>query len=153
MYCKYCGKEIDENSRYCSYCGKRVNLNSPKNSFLPKLFSPKDKWSLIIYGFWFAVNLSLLLLGGTNPHSKEALFPGGFREIKVQDYDTGYSDDLPGYHTEYKYVKWVFDYSCYDYTDFLFYAVVIPFVLFLLFVTCKTIFQLVAKSIFRPKRS
>ncbi len=29
MYCKYCGKEIDDNSAYCGYCGARQDGNSP----------------------------------------------------------------------------------------------------------------------------
>ena len=24
MFCKYCGKEIEEDSRYCKYCGEKV---------------------------------------------------------------------------------------------------------------------------------
>lgn len=24
MYCKYCGKEISEDSRFCNYCGKAL---------------------------------------------------------------------------------------------------------------------------------
>lgn len=27
MYCRYCGKEIPENSEFCSYCGKNINEN------------------------------------------------------------------------------------------------------------------------------
>lgn len=24
MYCKYCGKQIDDNSKFCKYCGKQL---------------------------------------------------------------------------------------------------------------------------------
>ena len=24
MYCKYCGKQIDDNSQYCKFCGKKL---------------------------------------------------------------------------------------------------------------------------------
>ena len=27
MYCKYCGKQIDDDSVYCRYCGKKVVEN------------------------------------------------------------------------------------------------------------------------------
>lgn len=27
MYCKYCGKEIPNESKYCSYCGSNLYLN------------------------------------------------------------------------------------------------------------------------------
>lgn len=26
MYCKYCGKPIDDDSTFCKYCGKSLNL-------------------------------------------------------------------------------------------------------------------------------
>ena len=28
MYCKYCGKEIDDNNRWCNYCGKATGHGS-----------------------------------------------------------------------------------------------------------------------------
>ena len=28
MYCKYCGKEIDDNSKFCQYCGKSLGSNT-----------------------------------------------------------------------------------------------------------------------------
>jgi len=30
MFCKYCGKEIPENSEFCRYCGKRINVSEPE---------------------------------------------------------------------------------------------------------------------------
>lgn len=30
MYCKYCGKKIDDDSIFCSYCGKNISKNSAK---------------------------------------------------------------------------------------------------------------------------
>lgn len=32
MFCKYCGKEIDDNSKFCEMCGKELTeLNSQGN--------------------------------------------------------------------------------------------------------------------------
>ena len=28
MYCKHCGKEIDDNSKFCQYCGKSLESNT-----------------------------------------------------------------------------------------------------------------------------
>ncbi len=28
MYCKNCGKEIDDNSTFCPYCGQQINENT-----------------------------------------------------------------------------------------------------------------------------
>ena len=32
MYCKFCGKELDENSKFCNYCGKQLESNSITNT-------------------------------------------------------------------------------------------------------------------------
>jgi tetratricopeptide (TPR) repeat protein len=39
MFCKYCGKEIDNDSAYCSYCGtlqSKILINDSPNEFDPK---------------------------------------------------------------------------------------------------------------------
>lgn len=37
MYCKYCGKEIDEDSCFCRYCGKEVGAETfPEENVAPK---------------------------------------------------------------------------------------------------------------------
>lgn len=38
MFCKYCGKQIGENSKFCSYCGK--NLTSSSQTVKPSVQSP-----------------------------------------------------------------------------------------------------------------
>lgn len=35
MFCKYCGKEISENSKFCRYCGKEI-LNETKSKIVPE---------------------------------------------------------------------------------------------------------------------
>ena len=47
MFCKFCGKEISENSQFCQYCGN--NLNGEK-----QIFSSDVKGSLIEYSRKFA---------------------------------------------------------------------------------------------------
>ena len=32
MYCKYCGKKIDNDSIFCSYCGKNISSKIAKNN-------------------------------------------------------------------------------------------------------------------------
>ena len=49
MYCRFCGKEIPEDSRFCKYCGKELAYNpdnkTPANdtSKLDKKNDPKYK--------------------------------------------------------------------------------------------------------------
>ena len=59
MYCKYCGKLIDDDSIYCRYCGKDVTSNgtyAPVNfievkeaSFISKIRSSEQKKMLVNY--------------------------------------------------------------------------------------------------------
>lgn len=36
MYCKYCGIQIDDNSRYCPQCGKKLNEDTETNTVRSK---------------------------------------------------------------------------------------------------------------------
>ena len=52
MYCKHCGKEIDDNSTFCKHCGK-LQGNTLKGIL--------DKPVWIIYIIWTLANLYLLM--------------------------------------------------------------------------------------------
>ena len=52
MYCKHCGKEIDDNSTFCKYCGKSQG-NAQKGMAIKPV--------LIVYIIWTLVNLYLLM--------------------------------------------------------------------------------------------
>lgn len=142
MFCKYCGKEIEANSKFCSFCGKQVNGNTILHTLkIPHI----NKWVMYIYGLWFAVNFALLLIGGAAGYSKTVLFPSAYYEW-TDDIRTWEDDPLSNHtHTSYKY--WQFDIDFYDITDFLFYAILVPFIIFLLYKIFKSLYQL-----FTPKR-
>ncbi len=73
MYCKYCGKPIEENVAYCSDCGKQVNnkvVETKDNSVSPVNSSFKSKFSLfeliIVKLLGFALILSAAaVIGGS----------------------------------------------------------------------------------------
>ena len=65
MYCKHCGKEIDDNSAFCKNCGK------PQDGNFKVLFS-KPVW--IIYLIWVISNL-YLLMGDKSGSESEHFFP------------------------------------------------------------------------------
>lgn len=126
MFCKYCGKEIDDNTKYCSFCGKQIEETNRLSTLkIPHI----NKWGLYFYGLWFVPNFALLLIGGTAEYSSKALFPSAF--YKWEDDFTLWTFGNNHIHTSYKY--WQFDIDFYDITDFLFYTILIPFVLFLLY--------------------
>ena len=65
MYCRYCGKGIDDDSVYCRFCGnKQIIENSiiEKNSPIEPLdWCSKRKWILIGYAIYFFFVLILVL--------------------------------------------------------------------------------------------
>lgn len=46
MYCEYCGKKIEDNSKYCLYCGSRVNefCEEIKENVTKKEDKPAKVW-------------------------------------------------------------------------------------------------------------
>ena len=70
MYCKYCGKEIADDSKYCSNCGKALNgsltteLRSKCHGIWSKLL--ENKKLSYIYSLWLTLNFALLLLGNND---------------------------------------------------------------------------------------
>ena len=61
MFCKYCGKQIEEDSFFCKYCGKDVTegkhqYHSSNNASLKKKFTSLPQgWQIgiIVYTIWF----------------------------------------------------------------------------------------------------
>ncbi len=59
MYCRYCGKEIEDGAVYCRYCGKNQQLVADKNTILKVLLEwcSKRKWYIIVYAIYFLIIL------------------------------------------------------------------------------------------------
>lgn len=78
MYCKECGKEIDNDSKYCSYCGTKQPLkNMPSNS--PEIDTRSATSTQNI-----DISLSF-----DRPKNKEIIEP-----VKVEKYDLTYQGDF-----------------------------------------------------------
>ena len=65
MFCRYCGKEIEEDSYFCKYCGKNIEkIDSILNKNYVKKFtslSINTQILTILYGLWFVGFLSFVL--------------------------------------------------------------------------------------------
>ena len=70
MYCKHCGKVIDDNSSFCNHCGKSQD-NSNKS------LTNKPVW--IIYLIWAIANL-YLLMGEKYDELSDYFFPSIFSD-------------------------------------------------------------------------
>ncbi len=109
MYCKHCGKEIDDNSLFCKFCGKsQDNRVSTTNSFVDFVTNRPIVSSYIL---WFIINVICLCKGDKVREYYNILYPKFFLEIE------GYED--------------YFNLGYYQITDFLVYTILIPLVIFL----------------------
>lgn len=117
MYCRYCGKQIDDNSIYCEHCGKSQGINNNTVSNNPvnnKLISTIV--CCFVYLLWFWINLNLFEKGSNAryPNMQNNLFyPFTYKpthpEYSMRDYNENY----------------------YGMPEFLVYVFVLPFIIFL----------------------
>lgn len=67
MYCKHCGKQIENDSTFCKYCGNTVDNGKLANSKLPRI-SPK--WLTILIT-WLILNVALWFASADRSYSAE----------------------------------------------------------------------------------
>lgn len=134
MFCKICGKAIEDNSKFCKYCGANlideiegnqtpnqkpkeatvsVKLTGEVNqsvssNLMTRLLNIVQKHAIIasLYIVWFVINL-ILLAAGENEN--------GF---------------WPHIYEGYEHTKISWDIDRYGLSEFLVYAVLIPFITF-----------------------
>ena len=81
MYCKFCGKEIADDSLFCQYCGKQLieRTDRQSNGRPFQWFRSLSKgWqiTLMVYSIWFMVGLCFLIGNSDNWHFvEEVLLP------------------------------------------------------------------------------
>lgn len=131
MYCKYCGKEIADDSIFCRYCGGKQEESIPSStSFDVKSEEPKKKEKVIgiptikinlsdkqkmwceIYAVWVLLNFFFVLVKGNSDFAKYYFFPF--------EANSRWSDNT-----------WDLEY--YDFTEFLFYVILLPSIVFLIY--------------------
>ena len=113
MYCKYCGREIDDNSSYCKYCGKpQDDRGSTTNGFIAFIDFVTNKPIVSAYILWAIINVVCLCTGDKIGNYYNSLYPRMYL-------------DTVWFHYDY------FDLDNYQITDFIVYTILIPLVLFL----------------------
>ena len=110
MYCKHCGREIDDNSSFCKYCGKSQDNREQTSIGLIEFVSKKP--ILSSYILWVIINVICLCRGEKVGEYYSILYPK-FILKKWMEIDD------------------VFDLNYYLITDFLVYSILIPLVIFL----------------------
>ncbi len=102
MYCKHCGKEIDENSVFCKHCGKSQGKGAKSQLQYPI-------W--VIYIVW-AISNFYLLMGEKSDYASRFFYP--FTKHVWSD------------RTNLNWDKYYYDFS-----EYVVYVFVIPFLIFI----------------------
>ena len=124
MYCKFCGKEIDEQSKYCSHCGKQVD------GILSKIrLTDKQKGIFLLFTLYFAFHLFLLIASKPKPEGFIGLWP--FNLYRFQ-----YYSDYIG-----RNVYEIGSIYFYDSVDFIFYIFLIPLTIYTIYFFIKKLFK------------
>lgn len=109
MFCRKCGKEIADNSQFCQYCGAKLAENANSTSFVNRVFSAIEKTKLsdkaknilACYLIWVIINAACLIFYRKYRDAADWLFPFASSDLRI-----------------------------YDWTDFIFYILLVPCALY-----------------------
>lgn len=124
MYCKHCGKEIADDSKFCQHCGKSQDDSQSVSITMLVPFWNKHKIAISIWLAWVLLHFSLWLSSDNDGDGHYRFYPfsESLSDIITGDYigdlTIGFFDDNSLYY--------------YDFTEFFFYVVTFPLVLYLL---------------------
>ena len=116
MYCRYCGKELLNDSNFCPNCGKKQkDEGSVRKTSLEYILKEHKKLSYA-YLVWLLLHLTLFLSSTKN-------IPNGF-----YPWNKSISYLLGG--GSYYRFSLLDEYNVYDFSEFFFYTIVLPIVIF-----------------------
>ena len=126
MYCKHCGKLIDDDSTFCKHCGKSQDVNPISNASNVQKTSNKEQSAILksinnmsekekkwarIYLIWVLVNFTCMFIHGFHSSSSNYFYPFQYRYGWAKRWDLEY----------------------YDFSEFLVYAIILPLIAFYLY--------------------
>lgn len=122
MYCKQCGKQIDEDAKFCQFCGFELDKESNQaNSFVAILKHIKSRYplknSITVYIIWLCIHFCLYLFGGQGYHYT----PTWGRDIHNNPEDFLYPFGRHG-----MYFKPIY----YDKSELILYLIILPIIFF-----------------------
>lgn len=125
MYCRYCGKELPNDSNFCHNCGKKVKdsitLESVKTSKFVE-FMRVHKKALYLYFSWLLLNVCLLIFAipkGTNQN-------GSIYRADFYPFTRPLAEIFEGKNFYVNILK----VERYDFSELFFYVVLLPCVIF-----------------------
>ena len=116
MYCRYCGKELPNDSNFCPNCGKKQKEAAFgfKNRIVSFYYSHKIVSRL--YFAWLILHVFLLLLANPQEHNRPWKRATTVQDIKEEFYPFGH-----------------YGVDSYDISEFFFYTIVFPTILYALY--------------------
>ena len=137
MYCRYCGKEIPDDSKFCSSCGKHTQGKKYSSEAFKKLIHYKN--SLFIYCVWCIIHIGLFLFAKpTGKYEEQSGFIGGNFESYNDSYDhsggfypfdTSLSNVIQGKRF---WCHLIDNIDVYDTSELFFYTIILPVLLLFL---------------------
>lgn len=119
MYCKYCGKEVPNDSNFCPSCGRKLYMSpSFKEKYaFPNLLSNSRK-GIYYYVLWFLLNVGLYIFAAPESHREK-----NFGSIGFYPFDKSISSIFQGEKYRFSLLNNI-DY--YDFSEFFFYTLLLP---------------------------
>lgn len=151
MYCKHCGKVIADDSRFCPYCGvnqitdrntqkivyeykRGKEGNSKENESSISLFFSKYKLWIVLYTIWVIINILFLLLGEERVYEKTVTETPSYSLIgdSFKAKEVFFPFTSSDFQTSY-----MFNVKYYDWTEFFVYCLLIPLIIYILYLLWK----------------
>lgn len=130
MYCRHCGKELPNDSNFCPNCGSKQEQGKRVAELQTKIvgFYCNHKGLSVVYVAWFLLHITLWIF--SNPiHTHRYGLRGNYSSYDIDLSDAFYPFDKP--LSDYANAKFSLLDNCdvYDFSEFFFYTVIIPFII------------------------
>ncbi len=128
MYCRYCGKEIPNDSNFCPNCGEKQKENvSGFKLRMPQFINEHKKISYVYIG-WGLIHVALFLFSSPTGHH---YVYGNRRDYDLSNgfypYNKSIGDILDGQSYNLAFFDNI---DVYDFSEFFFYTILVPVSIF-----------------------
>ncbi len=140
MYCRFCGKEIPNNSIFCPNCGKKQEGEPSKIDFqLFQGLGKYKKWG-IIYIIWCLIHIGLLISAPSQDMFEKTYYMN--KTDAFYPFETSLSEALQSGKFECYPLQGT---ECYDFSELFFYTILFPLLICGLELLCRKVVSYITK--------